>query len=323
MKYLLILLFALFGFLSIDSVDAYYSCSEYGSMAYSTWDGYCQCMSWYRMGVMLGKKYCVSWATYCYDNYGINSEYDYLTGACKCRSWYEVGSDMFGNQTCVRKKTCTDLYGYGAKDNYDGTCSCRSWYKFENTYSWKQCKMQFCWLYSTFNDTTKQCECNEWYTQDTTYSTFTCREKVYSAYAYIDNVIGSSISVIYYDPYWIIQSKDISVSACIWLSSKIIWQKWVVNLLYDKTLNIGDYFILPPDYETSCYILSVKKTPEKSTCPDLVNGYLGTDNKCYCNSWYSFDIGSNSCKKNITTTLKCKKWELKRNGKCISANSIK
>lgn len=323
MKYLLAFLWMVFVTLTFNSANAYYSCSEYGSMAYSSGDWYCQCASWYKMGTVLGRKYCVSWATYCYDNYGINSEYNYLASSCKCRSWYEIGKDIFGNQTCVKEKSCTDLYGYGAKENYNWTCSCRFWYKFENTYSGQQCKMQFCSLNSTFNDSTKQCECNDWYIQDTTYSSFTCREKAYSTYAYIDNIIDSLVSVIYYDPYWAIQSKDIAVSTCFGLSSKLIWQKWVINLLYDKALNIGDYFILPPDFETSCYVLSVKNTPDKPSCLDTINGYLWTDNKCYCNAGYTFDTSLNSCKKVTNTPVKCKKWELKRNGKCVSAKTLK
>lgn len=87
------------------------------------------------------------------------------------------------------------------------------------------------------------------------------------------------------------------------------------------------------DWKCSCNTGYIWEYPEISNnydcklkptvCADTTNGYLWTDNKCYCNVGYSWNSASNSCKKNATTVLKCKKWELKRNGKCISANSIK
>lgn len=33
----------------------------------------------------------------------------------------------------------------------------------------------------------------------------------------------------------------------------------------------------------------------KSTCPDLINGYLGNDGICYCNSGYTWSEGLNKC----------------------------
>lgn len=73
-----------------------------------------------------------------------------------------------------------------------------------------------------------------------------------------------------------------------------------------------------PDISNN-YDCKIKPT----VCNDTKNGFLWTDNKCYCNTWYSLDTSTNLCKKSIITKIKCKKWELKRNGKCVSASSIR
>lgn len=164
-------------FLNASSVSASSGCLDYGFGAYEDFTGYCKCMSGYVWGTFLGKPYCVSGSTYCYDNYGYGSEYDYLGkackcslgyvwdtsysgetcvscstkygygstsdtgGGCKCRSGYVWSKNLLGDPNCVSGDTyCSDLYGYGAEyDSFAEGCKCRSGYAWSDSYSSKKC----------------------------------------------------------------------------------------------------------------------------------------------------------------------------------------
>jgi hypothetical protein len=123
---ILFLIFSYYVF-SSEETKAYYDCSQYGYAAYSDGSGYCKCMSGYIMGNSLGSSYCVSVSSYCYNEYGIGSEYDYLQKGCKCSSGYVWDTDFIGEQTCV---SCSTKYGIGATSEFGGGCKCRSGYVF-------------------------------------------------------------------------------------------------------------------------------------------------------------------------------------------------
>lgn len=89
---------------------------------------------------------------------------------CSCMSWYHFEEWIFWT-TCVKDKSCTDIYWYNAKDNFDWTCSCRSWYYFADKlyWTWQECKSldSACtdtyWYNSSYNILSDKCECSSWY----------------------------------------------------------------------------------------------------------------------------------------------------------------
>lgn len=157
---------ALFFSFSIREAKAYYDCSQYGTFAYSDGLGYCKCMSGYVMGNSLGSPYCVSGSVYCYDKYGIGSEYDYLKDNCKCSRGY-VWDTSYAGQKCV---SCSTKYGYGATSKIGGGCECSSGYIFGvDSLGDTKCidADNIChdkYGYSSSYDTlTDKCECNSGY----------------------------------------------------------------------------------------------------------------------------------------------------------------
>ncbi len=62
-------------------------------------------------------------------------------------------------------------------------------------------------------------------------------------------------------------------------------------------------------YSTSAWkCISQKKETTVNSCSNIVNGYIGIDNKCYCKLGYSWNTTENSCKENnsITSILRLK-----------------
>lgn len=154
---------------SVNETKAYYSCSEYGSFAYSDGLGYCKCMSGYVWDTnIFGDKTCVS----CSSKYGYGATSDYLTGSCKCRSGYVWGTGVLGDQQCVSgDQKCSDQYGYGASyDSLSGKCQCKSGYVWgTNVLGKDECvsEGQYCrdkyGYNSRFNSLTDKCECGYGY----------------------------------------------------------------------------------------------------------------------------------------------------------------
>ena len=136
-------------------------------MAIENYNWTCSCIKWYRWWVLSWQDYCISGSSYCYNNFGINSEYDYLYDSCKCRKLY------------------MDLYWLMAIDNYDWTCSCTSWYVFsidifgnKSCVYWNtECKKKY-WINSSYNELSNKCDCKAWYTIKTdSFWNQSCEEK--------------------------------------------------------------------------------------------------------------------------------------------------
>lgn len=263
----------------------------------------------FSISIFLGLIITIAWLIFWTSNanaywecskYGYMAQFDSFSNTCKCSYGYVFADDMFWNSSCVSMdQFCTNKYGYWAKEKW-GACVCRYGYALEKTYSGLQCKMQFCWLYASFDDDSKQCVCNDWYTQDTSYtSTFTCRQKAYSTYAIINEVNWNDASVTYYDPYWIINYSKIKSYNC-YKMKNYIWEKSVLNFLYDKTLNYWDYLILPN--EDVCDIVSVKKVDKNESIWTCGNNSISIDGKCSCISWYTWEYPDDS--KNFDCKIK-------------------
>lgn len=173
-------------FLNISPVNWYWECSSYWAMAIYNYNWTCSCMKGYFFWILAWQKYCISWTTYCYDNYWYNSEYSYLSDSCKCRDWYSVKTNILWNQTCVSTDSlCQNEYWWNAEWNDNGTCSCRAGYSFKDNafWGWKTCvsfnticsdKFGF---NSTYNSLTKSCECSYWYdfTKKTIWDWYECQ----------------------------------------------------------------------------------------------------------------------------------------------------
>ena len=126
MKKIFIFIIVLILLSSFNDVEASLGCMDYG-MAYEDFSGYCKCMSGYVWGTnFLGKPYCISGTTYCYDKYGYNSSYDILSNSCECGYGYVWDSDVLGNRSCV---SCFNKYGIHSIYSYlSDSCECMSGY---------------------------------------------------------------------------------------------------------------------------------------------------------------------------------------------------
>ncbi len=233
----------------------------------------------------------VYWYESCYSTYWYASQENY-NWTCSCMSWYSFAINIVWKKECISiDQQCKDQYWYWSKAKWD-SCVCKDWYAFEQWYSGKKCQMQFCWLYASFDDDSKQCVCNDWYTQDTSYtSTFTCRQKAYSTYAIINEVNWNDASVTYYDSYWILNFSKITSYNC-YKMKNYIWEKSVLNFMYDKILNYWDYLILPN--EDVCDIKSVKKINKDESIWSCGNNSIFIDGKCSCLNWYTWEYPDDS-----------------------------
>lgn len=283
---------------------------------------------------MLWKDYCVTKSCI---KYGFNASLNYSTNQCECNTGYTAQTDTFWNQSCEKKtystyailqeyKDSEAIVGYKNSSGFSkrSKITIYSCYWLENYVWWAvvlnlmQDEILNSWDYIVYGSD-KSCKIN-----------------------YSDNFISDTDTILSCsDIFW---SNSIDISG--WKCGCKSWYKWSTDkkscissstvTTYASTPTstglcgknsvssngkcscISWYTWEYPDISNN-YDCKVKPT----VCLDSINGYLWTDNKCYCNIGYAFDTSSNSCKKNTITPVKCKKWELKRNGKCVSAKTLK
>jgi hypothetical protein len=134
----------------------------------SDWCHYCRtnCSSrWVGRDV----RHCHWWGTSSsYSNYSTPTyscpSNSYLSWtSCQCNYWYYASWS-----SCVKEKTCTDLFWWNSKDNYDWTCGCNTGYSFVTDTLWtktctkdKTCTDLFWWNSKDNYDWT--CGCNTGY----------------------------------------------------------------------------------------------------------------------------------------------------------------
>lgn len=143
-----------------------FSCSQYWTMAYESSTGKCSCYSWYTWWKLLWNDYCVSYSSYCSDNYWYNSKWSYTEESCVCKDWY-----YFKDWSCLSfTEYCTDKFWYFSYyDSFNDKCECNYWYTFvEDNFSNYSCEKitaeNSCidsvnWYLWTDNN----CYCNTWY----------------------------------------------------------------------------------------------------------------------------------------------------------------
>lgn len=276
-------------------------------MAIENYNWTCSCMKWYRWWILWWNDYCISWQSYCYNNFWYNSEYDYLSNSCKCRTWYSVSLDYSWNQSCVSDDTlCQNDLGYGAKSNWNWYCGCKYWYMMWFNSIWKKQCMEwntYCsntyWLNANFNSLSNSCECKSWYVvKINTNWNQTCEKKQNNVYFFTIDVNENDKEALIYDSY----NKDYyHITYNVWCYSfdKYIEKNIVINLWTDFDLDTWDKIVLQNDNET-CDITDKEKVDSdyKVNCTDTINWYLNGW-KCYCNSWYTWSDSENQCKKSI------------------------
>lgn len=329
MKKLKIIIFMLLPFLffsvfqSENSKAYYYDCSQYGTFAYSDGFGYCKCMSGYVMDEnFMGAPYCVSGSTYCFSKYGYGSTYDYLSKSCKCSYGYVWGTNILGKDECISESQyCHNKYGYNSTFNsLTDKCECGYGYElsikaYGGGLECKSCFSKY-GLHSSYNSLINKCECDNDYTLNNNNKCVEKQNNVYFILKEVDPdkkkaIIKSEYSYQYYLITYGYGCYNFSIG-------RYINNKIVVNLGTDFNLDMFDQIVLQDDNET-CDILSVKNVDFSYTlnsennnldtsgnisagsiliCPDLINGYLGEDNKCYCNIGYKWSFAQASCVKN-------------------------
>jgi len=294
-----------------------YGCMDYG-MAYSDGLGYCKCMSGYIWGVNYsGAPYCISGNSYCFDKYGVSSEYDSASGSCKCRSGYVWDESSFGSR-CV---SCSTKYGIGATDDYlSGGCKCMSGYILGKDIFGNQkcldgnsvCRDKF-GFYVSYNSSNGNCECDSGYVFDNNDQCVKKQNNVYFKLIELDTPNKKALIKNEYDNNY--YSVEYRFGCYDGSFSRYLNKQIVVNLGSDFYINVNDKIVLQDDNET-CEIKSFEKVdsdftlfPEEDLpatisadiCKILyINSFKGTDGKCYCFLGYSYNSLSNKC--DIVTT---------------------
>lgn len=308
------------------------SCTTtYGFWAKDNSNWTCSCRVWYEWWTMLWKDYCVTKSCI---KYGLHASLNYSTNQCECDNWYIVKTDTFWNQTCEKKgySTYATLQEYKSSEaivaykdsswfSKRSKITVYSCYDLENYVGWlvvlnlmqdellntgdyivygssnKSCSISYSNNFISDDDTLLSCSDIYWSNSIDTLG-WKCGCK--TGYKWSTDRKSCVISTI--------SSSSTNVSSCgknsISLNGKCSCVSWYV----------WEYPDIANNYD--CKLKTI-------TCPDTVNWFLGTDNKCYCKTGYSWNTTSSSCKKDTTTALKCKKGELKRNGKCVPASSLK
>lgn len=238
-------------------------CSEYG-MAYEDYGGYCKCMSGYVMGESLGRSYCVSGTSVCYDKYGYGSEYDSLSNSCECSYGYVFGKDIFGETQCISEtKSCQDQYGYNSRSTYGGKCECSYGYVFNDSnqceYGETVCSRKH-GSYSSYDSLSNSCECDEGYKFDDDNK---CVEKQNNAYFWLLAIDESSDSIIVQSDY----SKqnyllEYGIGCGLYIDNYLD-EKLVINLGTDFDIDMFDKIVLQ-DHNSTCSIMSYDATSDDS-----------------------------------------------------------
>lgn len=255
MKKIFIFLWIILSFIFSTNQTLWYWCSEYWTFAYESSPWYCSCMSWYKMDNLLWNKYCVSNATYCYDNYWFNSKYSYSQNTCVCRDWYYPWTNTFWDTTCIKEPSCSDTYGLMAFENLNWTCSCRSWYVFWKDVLWnKSCVNwnNFCTdtqgLYSSYSYISKTCECDNWYTL----KDWKCEEKHNSAYFYLSEYDDNEYKALVIS--YTTKNKyllELKYTSWLYKAESFVWKDIVINMWTDFYIDKYDKFILNNQAKTT------------------------------------------------------------------------
>ncbi|MCX6793433.1 MAG: SH3 domain-containing protein [Candidatus Falkowbacteria bacterium] len=310
---LVLVIFIVAIFIPLPS-KAFLDCSQYGLMAYADYSGYCKCMSGYIWGKsFMGQPYCVSGSSYCYDNYGLGSEYDSYSNSCKCSSGY-VWDNTFTGSRCV---SCSEKYGIGAMSDYSsGGCKCMSGYIMNSDSYGNQrcldgnqaCRSKF-GLYSSYNSSTNKCECYAGYTFN---SENQCAEKQNNVYyKLIELDTAAKKAVIKSDYGGGYYSIEYGFGCFSGTFSRYLNKNIVINLGTNLRIERYDKVVLQDDNET-CDITNivmvdsnfflVKKEigvnfqTNNTECP--LNSYL-YNNTCYCNQGYITSADKTECIKQI------------------------
>lgn len=318
----ILLIIGLFFMIDSPKVIAYGDCSQYG-YAYDDGFGYCKCISGYVMdNNFMGNPYCVSGLTYCYDKYGLGSTYDYLSKSCECSSGYVWGTNILGKSECISgSQYCKDKYGYNSEyDRLSDKCECSYGYEMTLKTFGEGLECVSCFskygLHSSYNSLLDKCECDYGYTLN---SQNQCVEKENNVYFILKELDADSKQAIIKSEYDYRYYLITYGYGCYDISFKrYINDQIVVNLGTDFDLDRWDKIVLFDDDET-CDISSVEKVDSSYTlnsndsniyinsnisiCPDLVNGYLGADNKCYCNLGYEWNVNIAVCVKTVTPII--------------------
>lgn len=246
------------------------------------------------------------WYESCYSTYGFGAQ-DNFNWTCSCIDWYSFAINIFWKKECISNdQQCKDQYWYWSKAKWD-SCVCKDWYAFEQWYSGKKCQLQYCGLYSSFNDNTKKCECNDWYTQDTTYSSFTCRKKAISAYFLLSWLNENQNKGIFYTNWNWWKYYSIEYWYGCYNIADYYKQALVINLMYDQRLSYGDYIVLNKDNQT-CKVTSydditdtynwlsdaINTSYTNSSNSDCWKNSISTNGKCSCISWYTWEYPDDS-----------------------------
>ena len=278
----MLLFFVFFSIFQIENSKAYfYDCSQYGPFAYSDGSGYCKCISGHVMDEdFMGAPYCVSGLTYCYDNYGFNSEYDLLSNSCKCRYGYIWKYNTYGGKSCVKEKSkddiCKDRLGFNSTYNsLTDKCECGYGYELTiKTYgSGLECKACFLkyGLHSSYDYLSKKCECDNGYTLSDDNQCVKKQNNVYFILKEVDTnkrkaIIKSEYSYQHYLITYGYGCYNFSIN-------RYVNNKIVVNLGTDFDLDMFDQIVLQDDDEI-CDILSVKKVSSGSSLNLEENIYI-------------------------------------------------
>lgn len=198
-----------------DTTSTSYSCDIYWSHSYYDWKWSCKCDAWYSfMNDAKWDTICKSLNDYCHDKFWLFSSYNSVSESCECWYWYVMVESMFWWYECK---------------HWDSICHDKLW------------------TYSRFNSFSDLCECKEGYT----IRDWKCQEEAISLYAHLNNVNENILTVSYIDPITYLPLKrDIVLDSKTYLSdcwdiNNYIWKNIVLNFMYDKTLSMWDYVVLP------------------------------------------------------------------------------
>jgi len=283
-----IAIFIIFGIISLAFISPALAtsgaCSWHGGVSCSAgadWDGSVICNDGWR-----DSSVSYSSMIMCQDYYYpttpsclLNSTYDYLSETCKCNYGYVVGEDFLGKESCVYGDSyCRDKYGYNSQyDSLDKTCECRYGYLFKDNKCISQddyCEDLYGWN-AEYNSLYDKCECGY-------------------GYVFGKGILGD-IQCIDGDSY---------------CHDLFGYNSSFDNLSEECECDYGYYFngdecvyenssAGGTDYSDLLDLLDDYNT-QQTSC--YLNSYLGSDDKCYCNTGYV--KRDNVC---ISHTEDCKK----------------